>query len=383
VRFVIVYRNHLAGMKNFSNFRVFLSQKIRTLKKQNIYSGDITAIDQLLKDPKDVVIFSHFNPDGDAIGSALALHLFLKKLGHSAHVIIPNPFPTFLSWMKGSEDVVIYEKNPDKSIELIRNAGVLFILDFNAPGRIKKAEKSLLAASGIKILIDHHPQPEIFTDYLFSDTEVSSTAELVYEFMVALNKEKDIDQDIATSIYTGIMTDTGNFSYNSSRKRTFEIVAELMTYNINKNYIYSKVYDNFSHNRMKLLGYCLHEKMKVFPESGASYICLNLKELEDFHYEPGDTEGFVNYPLSIKGIVFSAFFSEQKGVIRISLRSKGSFAVNKIAEKYFKGGGHINAAGGESRLTMEATILKFKAILKDYAEEILKSAENSETNSAG
>jgi phosphoesterase RecJ-like protein len=231
--------------------------------------------------------------------------------------------------------------------------------------------KDILAASDAKrIMIDHHPAPRLAVDFIFSRPEASSTSELVYEFISLLGQLERLTPLIAQCIYTGIMTDTGCFSYSSSNPRTFEIVAHLLKFSIPKDKIYSKVYDSFSESRMRLLGFCLSEKMKVFPEYHTAFISLSLEEQEKYNFSIGDSEGFVNYPLSIKDIKFTALFTERKDKVKISFRSRGSFAANAFAEKNFSGGGHLNAAGGESTLTLNETIEKFLNILPEYAPEL-------------
>ena len=219
-------------------------------------------------------------------------------------------------------------------------------------------------------MIDHHPFPQLSVDFSISRTEVSSTAELVYEFIVALDGATMINKSLADCLYTGIMTDTGCFSYNSSRTRTFEIISKLLTYSIDKDEIFCKVYDNFSAQRMRLLGYCLNEKMQVFPEFCTAFMSLSLEEQDRYNFTTGDSEGFVNYPLSIKGICFTALFIERKDKVKISFRSRGTFAVNEFSKKNFGGGGHLNASGGESNLSLVDTIQKFKDLLPQYAKEL-------------
>ncbi len=249
-------------------------------------------------------------------------------------------------------------------------ADVIFVVDCNELKRIIRLQEDYNASVAYKVLIDHHPGPDLFVDCMLSDTSVSSTAELIYRFITETGLEKYADKDVATCLLTGIMTDTGCFSHNSSTRKTYETVASLLDYGIDKDEIYNRIYNNYSEKRMHLLGFSLHEKMEVLDEYHTAIISLTRDELNSFNFQVGDTEGFVNYPLSIKGICFSVLFVENGNKIRISLRSKGSFAVNEIARKYFNGGGHTNASGGESFESMEETLSQFKAIIPEYQEEL-------------
>jgi bifunctional oligoribonuclease and PAP phosphatase NrnA len=336
------------------------------LKKiaQNI----INDINSLIINKKNIVIIPHQNPDGDAIGSVLGLFHFFTAKGKSATVISPNNFPDFLKWMPGANDILIFTKNQKHAKKLIQNAELFVFGDFNSLSRIKNLEKSILQNDAPKILIDHHPYPDDFANFTISDTSVSSTAELVFEFILSLNSINEIDKNIAECLYAGILTDTGNFSYNSSNPRTFEIAAELLKKKINKDHIFKNIYDNYALSRWKLLGYCLYEKMNILHEFKVGYISISKQELEDFDFVPGDTEGFVNYPLSVKGIVVSALFIEKNDIIKISFRSKGEYAVNELAKQYFNGGGHKNAAGGEIELSLNEAIEKFISVLPNFFE---------------
>lgn len=341
------------------------------MNSQKIFQQQFLEAGKLLASKKKIAVLTHTNPDGDAIGSLLGLGLFLKAMGHDVQVMTPNPYPEFLQWLPGNGEVVIFTRRKAKAIRIIEEAEIIFCLDFNASNRFEGLETCLQSAKGIKILIDHHPHPQPEYDLLFSNTAVSSTAELVYEFMEGTGKKDLISKEIAECLYVGIMTDTGNFSFNSSEMRTFEIVAALLNLGIEKDKIYSLVYDNFSENRMRLLGYCLSEKMVVLPEYHTAYISLNQEEQQRFKFDTGDSEGFVNYPLSIKGIIFSALLTEQKDKsIRISFRSKGSFATNVFAETHFEGGGHKNASGGKSLLPLNETISKFEALLPLFKKDL-------------
>lgn len=304
------------------------------------------------------------------MGSSLALYRVLTKMGHRVQVITPNIYPDFLHWIPGNEQVLIYEKKKREAQEVIGGATIIFCLDFNDITRIREFRKLIENNPAYKVMIDHHPDPVLFADCTISDISVSSTSELLYQFFRELQLMHFVDTETATCIYAGIMTDTGAFSYNSSQEQTFLIVAELLTYGFDKDKIHSLVYDNFSADRMRLLGYCLNEKMKVFPDFSTAYISITQEERDRFNFQPGDSEGFVNYPLSISGISFTALFLEKKDHVKISFRSKGDFAVNQFSAKYFDGGGHKNAAGGESKLSLEETLRKFEDLLPGFSKDL-------------
>ncbi|HZJ74065.1 MAG TPA: bifunctional oligoribonuclease/PAP phosphatase NrnA [Perlabentimonas sp.] len=324
----------------------------------------------LLKSNPNIIITTHSNPDGDAIGSSLGLFHMLKTLGIKTSIVIPNEIPDFLAWLPGSEEIVRFSKQKEAAQKLIGEANVIFALDFNGPGRLEEMKGDFSNSKAIKILIDHHPHPEDIFDWKLSETKASSTAELVYEFATILNAESKINLQAAQSIFTGIMTDTGSFSYGCSNPRTFEIAAKLISKGAKVEEIQQQVYNNFSENRMRLMGHALTNKMKVFPAYRSAFISLTRKELNQFKYKIGDTEGLVNLPLSIKNIIFSALLIENTDYVKVSLRSAGNFEANKICEKYFNGGGHINAAGGKSFVPLSETEEKFIEILKKHQNEL-------------
>lgn len=327
-------------------------------------------VNKLLSVTNNIVIVTHSNPDADAIGSSLGLYNFLIKKRQNPIVITPNSYPEFLWWMPGNQNIINFYNDKKSAVEIIKQAQIIFYVDFNETNRIDKLEKYIKQSNSIKIVIDHHPLFNENIDYILSDASASSAAELVYEFIVLLNNINLIDEKIAKCLYAGIMADTGCFSYNSSKPRTFQIVAELLKFNINKDEIVSKIYDNFSTDRFRLLGYCLNEKLTVFPQYHTAIISLTKQELKKFNFKQGDDEGFVNYPLSIKGIIFSAIFVERVDYVKISFRSKGAFATNKFARKNFNGGGHLNASGGKSKMDIDKTIEKFISLLPNYKNEL-------------
>ncbi len=325
---------------------------------------------RLIHGVEKVVVLSHRNPDGDAVGASLGLSNLLEKLGHTVHVVVPNPLPRFLKWMKGARDIVVHSNNTARAERIISEATLMFALDFNDLTRIREYDSFVSGNPCYKVLIDHHPHPGDFANLVISNTESSSTAELVYHVIHHLGLASYIDSDSASCIYAGIMTDTGNFSYNSSRPDTFMTVARLLEFGIEKNKIYDAVFDNFSFERMRLMGFCLDRKMVFLPEYQTAYIALSQDELKAYDFKVGDSEGFVNLPLSIKGVRFSALFIENKDRVKVSFRSKGSFAVNVMASTYFQGGGHRNASGGESFDSLEETVQRFEALLPEFNEEL-------------
>ncbi|MFZ4680351.1 MAG: DHH family phosphoesterase [Flavobacterium sp.] len=324
----------------------------------------VLAIQNLLATPKKIAIIPHRSPDGDAMGSTLGLYHFLLKLNHSPVVISPNEFPNFLAWLPGSETVLIYENNKENCTKILNEAELVFTLDFNALHRTGEMEQVLNKLSAPMIMIDHHQKPDVYATVTYSDTSIGSTCEMVYNMISYLDKKEMLDKTIATCIYTGITTDTGSFRFSSTTSTTHRIVADLIDLGINNSAIHNLLFDDNSANRLQLLGRAL-QNIKVFPEYKTSYITLSQKEMDEFQYQKGDTEGIVNYGLSIKGIHFSAIFIEHRdeNIIKISLRSLGNFDVNQFAREHFNGGGHINAAGGKSYESMKATTNKFEELI--------------------
>ncbi len=332
------------------------------------------AVSEVLKNTvKSISIIPHTSPDGDAIGSAIGLANTLINAGFKATIISPNDYPEYYEWFESKAEILFYNKNKKKVKETIADTGLLFCVDFNEITRSGKLEKVIDGFTGPKILIDHHPFPSKFCDFVISDTTYSSTAELIFDVVNELGYTEFITKDVAEALFAGIMTDTGSFNHNISDPNTFKVVSNLLQYGINADAIKANIYDNFSASRMQLLGYCLNEKMVVMPEYRAAYINLSKKELKKYNFTPGDTEGFVNYPLSIKGVVFSVLFIEKDDYVKASFRSKGSFPANRFSSENFNGGGHLNAAGGESKLGLDETIEKFKQLLPDYLHQLLNA----------
>ncbi len=325
---------------------------------------------KLLEHPRKIVILPHRNPDGDAIGSTLAMSHYLTKLGHECEIIAPNDFPKFLKWMDGAKKINIAEYNPAKCRILTEKAELIFILDFNSFGRIDEVGDWVKKSTVPKILIDHHQEPEQF-DFMYSDVNIPATCQMVYNFIEKMDDLDLIDKTIAECIYTGIMTDTGNFRFRNTSAATHRVVANLLEKGIEIDKIYNNVFDTQSPNRLKMLGLAL-DSLEAFPEQRAACMHLTREQQLEYGSQKGDTEGFVNYGLGINDFVLSVIFIEdqQKDFIKISFRSKGNFDVNTFARKHFNGGGHINAAGGRSDLNMEETIQKFRELLDIYKEEL-------------
>lgn len=326
---------------------------------------EITTVNELLNTPKNIVIVPHRNPDGDAMGSTLGLYHYLILKGHRPTVMVPNEFPDFLAWLPGIDTVKIFEKDKEQAVKLLADAELIFTLDFNTLSRTGDyMAPELQKLTAPFIMIDHHQAPDDYATVTFSNTAFGSTCEMVYHFIDALGDKQLLNATIATCLYTGIVTDSGSFRYPSTTGTTHRIAAEFIDLGIDNSAIHSQLFDNHSHNRIQILARAL-QKMMVLPAYKTSYMYLTQEELNSFGHSKGDTEGIVNYGLSMKDIVFTAMFIENKdeGIIKISFRSKGDFDVNRYAREHFSGGGHINAAGGKSNENLEATIQKFIATL--------------------
>lgn len=313
------------------------------------------------------VIVTHVSPDGDALGSSLGLYHFLSAYGKdNVTVIVPNAFPQFYHWMPGAKDIVVHEKYPEFAEELIAKSDVIFCLDFNEPKRIEKLAPAVVSAPGRRVMIDHHLNPADFCRVTMSYPEMSSTSEMIFRFICRMGLFELLNREAAICIYTGMMTDTGSFTYNSNKPEIYTIVSELIKKGIDKDLIYRQVNQVYSEARLRMLGYVLYEKMKVYPDKRAALITLSKAELDRFGYQPGDTEGFVNQPLAIENVDFSVFIREDKEYVKISLRSVGDFPCNLFANRYFNGGGHKNASGGEFFGTLEEAIETFEKGLAEF-----------------
>lgn len=325
----------------------------------------ISGVKALLEHPANIAIIPHRNPDGDAMGSTLGLCHFLKLNGHNARVIAPNDFPHFLKWLPSSDTVMVYETEREEATAFLEKADVIFTLDFNTLGRTGEMEEVLARLTSPKIMIDHHQMPGDYAAFMFSDTRYASTCEMVYHFIQYLGKADMIDTNVATCLYCGIVTDTGSFKFPKTSSVTHRIAADLIDKGVPNGRIHQDLFDNNSYDGLQLLAKAL-SNLRVFPELKTSYITLSAAEMAQFQHQKGDTEGFVNYGLSIKGMEFTAIFIEnhEEGIVKISLRSKGNFDVNLLAREHFNGGGHMNAAGGKSLLSLEETVAKFLDIIK-------------------
>ena len=333
---------------------------------------NIVVLKELLFRKKNIVIIPHTNPDGDAIGSALALMHLLNSIDHNSTVISPNKAPYFLKWSPGFENIIYFDSDKNSCLKLIENADLIFTLDFNDLDRIGEMSKYVDSSNAKIILIDHHLNPKDYADLVFSDIEIGSTCELLFELIIELGHEKNIDSNIASCLYLGMMTDTGSFQYSSVTSRTHEIISKLIQKGINQSDIHNKVYNNSSISRLKVLGSAL-SNLNVLKELNTVYMYLKRDDLKKFDFQKGDSEGIVNYGLSLKNIIFSVMFIEDindENNIKISFRSQDGFSCNEFANKHFNGGGHANAAGGRDDGPIEETIHKFKKLINKYKDNL-------------
>jgi bifunctional oligoribonuclease and PAP phosphatase NrnA len=334
------------------------------VKELSKYTKEIS---ELFSSTENILLICHINPDGDAVGAQLAMYYYLRAKGKNVSMVSPNYLQEFLKWMEGTGEINIFIRDRKKCINLIREAGLIVLLDFNKASRLGEAEEHVMNASCPKVIIDHHLDPSVPGSLIISEPAFCSTAELVWELIREIDGKPFTGGPFAEAVYAGIITDTGNFEHGSYTPDTLRIVAELLEQGVEKNRILNLIYNNFSADRMKLQGFALNERMVVLPEYKTAYIFLSKEDLKKYNHVKGDTEGFVNLPLSIKGIVFTAMFIEKDGFIKLSFRSKGKFPSNEIAADYFFGGGHCNASGGEYTDTLDNTIGYFLNVLKDNA----------------
>lgn len=329
------------------------------------------ALKQRLKQAKNISIISHPSPDGDSIGSSLGLYWFLKEHGHQSKVLTPDPPPVYLDFLEGFEEIIYPEKNRDEVKEALLKADLIFCLDFNQLDRLRDLEEYITNNEIAFIInIDHHQNPDNFPDFQYCFPEASSTGELIYKFICDLGEEEHINSTIAAALYTGILTDTGSFRFPSTSAQTHFAVAKLLETGLEHTFIHQKVFDSFSKNRLELIGFALNNRLLFLNEFSTAIIHLSEKDLKQFNYMKGDTEGLVNYPLLVADINFSILITETDSKVKLSFRSKGNFPVNEFSKKYFNGGGHINAAGGISDLTIQSTIEKITSLLPNYRNEL-------------
>lgn len=341
-------------------------------------SNDFTSLKELLATPKNIVLVPHKNADGDAMGSALAMYHYLLDKKHRVRVISPNNYPGFLKWLPGTKKVLQYDYQNSQSVRHIEQADIIFLLDFNELGRVGDNMRIPLDKyKGTYVMIDHHQQPSDIAQFLYSDTSVCATAQMVYHFLENMDDVKAITPEIATCLYTGILTDTGSFRFPNTTPTTHRIIANLIEKGADNSMIYNNIFDTNTNGRLQLLGQAL-KNLRVVEEYKTAFITISEAEKEANNFQKGDTEGIVNYALSVKDIVFGVIFIEDKEqrIIKISFRSKGSFSVNKFAREHFEGGGHDNAAGGRSDESMEDTIDRFLKILPKYTEALNTSYAN-------
>lgn len=330
---------------------------------------DILELKEYLSTPKDISIIAHRNPDGDALGSALGLKLFLQKLGHAVTVIMPSEAPNTFSYLPEIDRMVIFDLRHDDARAYLNESDCIFCLDFNALDRVDRLGETIQFAEAKKVLIDHHLDPEPFADHIFSDTAASSTCELIYKFISDLDKESLIDPAIGMCLFTGLITDTGSFRY-ATRPYTYEVAAALKKKGADDNQVQDYINNCLKEKHLRLLGHCLANRMEVFPEYGAAMIYLTKEDYIKFDIQRGDTEGIVNQMLKMKHVRVAAFITEQPTIIKISLRSKGDISVQQMAANHFRGGGHKNASGGGVYAKLEDVKDRFKKILPKYLDKI-------------
>lgn len=333
----------------------------------------LEALKEELTKPKHIVVTTHHKPDGDALGSSLAIYHWLKAKGHTIHVIVPSDFPAFLDWLPGREDVAIYTQNKATNDTLITSADFIFCLDFNGLPRIHSMEEAVRNANGIKIMIDHHLEPEGFDDYRHWDSQAAASTQLVYDFIVnIMNDHRAITPEIATCLYTGLMTDTGSFRFQSTTPAVHLIAADLINLGAKNWEIHEHVYNSFTENRLKFLGFCLLNRLEVLHEYHTALFSISRQDLNRFHITTGDTEGLVNYALSINGMKLAALIVDRTEQVKLSLRSVGDFPCNEVCKTHFNGGGHRNAAGGNSNESLPKVVQKFKSVLPEYKALLIK-----------
>lgn len=334
---------------------------------------NLDQLKKMLANPLRIVILPHRKPDADALGSCLALWLFLKKLGHQPVVISPTDYPHFLHWMSGNSEVIIYNdgSSKPKADTLIAEADLIACLDFSALNRIDQMTASVASSKAKKLLIDHHIGKEDFADFELWDIKAAATAELIYDFIVMLEGEHLMDIDMAACLYAGIMTDTGSFKFPNTSAKVHRTIAHLLDLGLDASRIHRAIHDNSSFSRLQLLGFSLCNRLKVLPEYRIGYFALTEADLMQFNYQTGDTEGLVNYALSVQNIIAAALFIEDKGHVKMSFRSVGDFSVNDLAREYFNGGGHKNAAGARMEGSLPSVVNRFLDLLPQYQSQLL------------
>ena len=339
-----------------------------------IPQDQLARLSQLISDAETILITCHKSPDGDAIGSSLGLADYLRHLGKEPVVIVPDQYPDFLMWLPNTEKIIRYDKQRDKADLLFKIADLVFCLDYNAPSRVDEMEKALVSSPATRVLIDHHLNPDVPADLIISEPEACSTCELVFRLVWQMGAFPTLTKQFAVPIYCGMMTDTGGFTYNSSRPEIFFIISELLTKRIDKDKIYRNVYHNYSESRIRLMGYVMYEKLVYMPEYNAAYYTLTKDELKRFRFIKGDAEGLVNIPQQIKGLRLSISLredTEKDRVVWVSLRSVDNFPCNLMAEEFFNGGGHLNASGGRLNCSMDEAVKIVKDAIIAYENKLM------------
>ncbi len=332
---------------------------------------NIEAFHSLLAIPRQIIITMHQNPDADALGSALGLAAYLLRKNHQVKVISPTDYPQFLHWMQGNDQVMVYnDGNQAAAAALIQSADVIFCLDFSSLNRISDMGDLVRASDAVKVLIDHHHGKEDFADFELWDTNAAATCELLYQLIIDLGEREYIDESTAESLYAGIMTDTGSFRHPNTTQHVHEVVADLIHLGADVSKVSKLIYDNNSLDRLRFTGFALSERLVVLKEYNTAYFAITAEDLKKFKSRTGDTEGLVNYALSISGITMAAIIIDRSDAVKLSFRSIGDFAVNHLAAEHFEGGGHKNAAGGISHIPLAETVDKFLRLLPDYKEQL-------------
>ena len=322
-------------------------------------TDQLAQMDQLISTAQSVLVVCHKSPDGDAIGSSLGMAEYLRLRGKDVTVVVPDQYPDFLHWLPNSEKIVRYDKHPDKCDMLFKIADLIVCLDFNTPSRVEDMEPALVSSPARKILIDHHLKPDVDADLVISQPEASSASELVFRVVWQLGGFPELGKAFAIPVYCGMMTDTGGFTFNSTRPEIFFIIGELLTKHIDKDKIYRNVYHNYSYDRIRLMGYVMYEKLVYLPEYHASYYAITRDEQKRFNFIKGDAEGLVNIPQQIKGLKLSISLredTEKPNLVWVSLRSVDDFPCNLVAERFFNGGGHLNASGGRLNCSIDEAV---------------------------
>jgi phosphoesterase RecJ-like protein len=330
---------------------------------------NLAELKALLSTPRDIVITTHRNPDGDAIGASLAMYHYLNELGHTVRVMAPSEYPDFLAWMPGATDILVFDVHTEQGTEWLQRADIIFVLDYNDLERVDRMGEVIAAQNCKKVMIDHHLYPDPFADFMLSDTTASSTCEMVYDFLQLMGHLNRIDLKIGDSLFTGILTDTGSFRYSTSSK-LFRIVADLIDRGVDDVRLQDLIFNSMDEKHLRLLGHCLYNRMEILDEYYTGIITLSKEDYEKYSISRGDTEGIVNFLLKLKNVKLAAFIHEQPTITKLSLRSKGDFSVQEIAKAHFKGGGHKNASGGSSYAGLKATVRKFKSLLPDYKTQL-------------